>query len=109
MCVAHVYHIHTLCTLLQDKTHTLQHRNWKVGVAAASGGALLFWSGGLAAPSIAASLSVLGSALSYMAPSLTAWISSAAAAAAAAASGTILSGGTSTAAISSMFGATGAR
>lgn len=43
-------------------------RYWKVGLAAAGGGVLLFLSGGVAAPSVTASLSAVGYVLYVRGP-----------------------------------------
>ena len=44
----------------QNKEAAVSGRYWKVGLAAAGGGVLLFLSGGVAAPSVTASLSAVG-------------------------------------------------
>eukprot|EP00904_Undaria_pinnatifida_P000436 jgi/Undpi1/10393/HiC_scaffold_29.g12843.m1 len=44
----------------QNKEVSVSGRYWKVGMAAAGGGVLLFLSGGVAAPSVTASLSAVG-------------------------------------------------
>eukprot|EP00903_Cladosiphon_okamuranus_P013241 g12346.t1 len=106
----------------QNKEVAVSGRYWKVGLAAAGGGVLLFLSGGVAAPSVTASLSAVGFAaansVSYVAPSLGAWLgytstTSAAAAAAAAATAAAAttgaaSGAGSVGAFSAVSGAAGA-
>eukprot|EP00752_Nemacystus_decipiens_P008307 g7425.t1 len=103
----------------QNKEAAVSGRYWKVGLAAAGGGVLLFLSGGVAAPSVTASLSAVGFAaansVSYVAPSLGAWLgytstTSAAAAAAAATAATTgaASGAGSVGAFSAVSGAAGA-
>lgn len=88
----------------------------QVGLAAAGGGVLLFLSGGVAAPSVSASLSAVGFAaantVSYVAPTLGAWLGYTSASAAAAVGSTVTAGAAGTAgsvgAFSAVSGAAGA-
>lgn len=54
------YHAVCICVRAQNKEAAVPGRYWKVGLAAAGGGALLFLTGGVAAPSVTASLSAVG-------------------------------------------------